>query len=1665
MPSNSPPFLSTQSSDNKDADEVSGKGDKGVIHALTDPSWIEAMQEELLQFKLQKFWTLMDLLNGNKAIGTKWVFRNKKDKRGVIVRNNARLVAQGLQVEQKDNEIFISQDKYVADILKKFDFTTVKTASTLMDPNKALIKDAEAKDVDVNLYRLMIGSLMYLIASRLDIMFAVCARVRDSPSELEAFSDSDYARASLDRKSTIGVCQFLSKRQLLWIQNQMLDYGFNFMNTMIYIDNEKFKLVVEQRLVLNGCLDWIVTAAKYEIQVSDSGLTYYWLQNAEDTACLPNDTIFEELARMGAKTTTWNEFSSTMASAIICLATIQKFNFSKYILDNMREGKSYSGIITLLFKTMMVQAPIELGEGSEVPTETHHTPIVTQPSSSQPQKKQKSRRKQTKEAKLPHIEPQTEESVPTHSNDPLSSEKAKSAQVKEIVDLKKRVKKLERKKKLRTSCLKRLYKVGLSARIISSDEEGLGDQEDVSKHGRIAKIDADEDLSLINETTHDQRRMNDQDLFGVNDLDGDEVIVDVTNGVNVEQDATVVEKEVSTATDEVVTTTKDVEVTSAATTPQISKDDVILVQTLIEIKAAKPRARGVIVQEPSEFRTTSSSQPSQLLHAKDKGKRIIVEPEKPLKNKDQITLDEEVPRKLEAQMKDEIEKEERIAKEKDEANIAREQLSIEERSKLLAELIESGRKYFSTKRAKEIRNKPPTKARQKSLMCTYMKNMEGYKQKDFKGKSFNVINKMFDKVYKRVNTFVDMNIEILEESLKKTQAEVTEGSSKRARDEIEQESAKRQRIDKEDDIAELKRCLEIVPKDDDVTIEATPLSFKSPVIVDYKIYKEGKKSYFRIIRADGNSQNYLTFRKMFKNFNREDFEKVNIKFRGGLLRLKDFIELLMLRRKLDRKNEMKARGTLLMALLNKDQLKFHSYKEAKFLMEVIEKRYGGNMESKKVQRTLLKQQYENFAASRSGTSDQTFNSANSTSSINEADNTAYAVSTTHSQGNIVNSTSVDNHGDAVICAFLASQPNSPQLAREDLEQIDLDDLEEMDLYLEMAILTIRARRAPKNQENKGREYGRKTVPVENPTKNALIAQDRITGYDWSYQDEEEYPTNYALMALTSSGSSSSSDSAGNLWQSEMLVVLINQRKKLFAQQRAEAKRNKPMTQAQQRTYMSNYIKHIESYTLKQLKKLSFEKIKELFEATMRRIQDFVPMKRKGDKEVSKFAGAGGSKRDTEEELDQGTPEQGMNVEALQVKYPIIDWEIYSEESRKYWKIIKIRNHTEVYQFFDDKLKVFNMDDLVQLWSLVKDRFSSSEPNDDKDKELKIYSLGSTVRVFPDPILFWAGLKPSWEYGQQRPAIMEGDKEMAFKNFIYTKDDEDLLFLPKEPSSGFKTGSLSISVNMEPLKADEELVIQPTKVTIDSKESPQPKLFVVHPRSVATRIKDRKYTSTSHATRAKTSSLKDDVPYLTVSNDDEGLLNVLELKDDNACHLKISAITPPAWKNHLDNHMDVELLDLHDRCYVRQDVVDNAINKRSHKLLQVIEKLRGEFDVMKDIERAKEEEYEELHDKCKAAMTEFEKNPTVPCCHACVSTILYGRCRAYEQVADIKEPFDLSKVKGYRSSYKKDHTQASNDLATATFPWLDEFVADPLAPIEALLSKKPPSIQRPAPSRT
>ncbi|GJU61150.1 hypothetical protein Tco_0328222 [Tanacetum coccineum] len=223
---------------------------------------------------------------------------------------------------------------------------------------------------------------------------------------------------------------------------------------------------------------------------------------------------------------------------------------TKKIFANMkREGKGFSGRITPLFQTMMVQAPEDMGEDSAAPTNSHSTPIVPQLSSSKPQKK-KSRRKQRKESGPTEPIPDkdtNEEPISTPSCDPPQSgvdrfqlaelmtlctklqkqvlylEEAKTAQAKEIASLKKRVKQLEKRRKSRTSGLKRLRKVGSASRVESSNDVSLGAQRDASKQEKkTTDLNADAEVTLIDET---QERYDEEMLFDVqDDLQGEEVV-------------------------------------------------------------------------------------------------------------------------------------------------------------------------------------------------------------------------------------------------------------------------------------------------------------------------------------------------------------------------------------------------------------------------------------------------------------------------------------------------------------------------------------------------------------------------------------------------------------------------------------------------------------------------------------------------------------------------------------------------------------------------------------------------------------------------------------------------------------------------------------------------------------------------------------------------------------------------------------------------------------------------------------------------------------------------------------------------------------------------------------------------------------------------------------
>ncbi|GJU54491.1 uncharacterized mitochondrial protein-like protein [Tanacetum coccineum] len=812
----------------------------------------------------------------------------KKDKDDILL----------VQVKPKDDGIFISQDTYVANILKKFDFATVKTTSTPMETNKALLKDEEAADVDVHLYISMIGSLMYLTTSRPDIMFVVCAcarfQVTQKTSHLHAMNrifrylkgnpqhevvnfleeDETVIKEWEDKMEKAATTAFSLEAEqdsgsgprcqdtILGVQklkfdlrlhlNKSYDPPLSRVNTLgSGEDNMKLKELMEfctklSVKIVNGEVQiQALVDGKKVIVTEISVIRALQLKDAEALFHLNGNSYPLQFSNalvlrllLGTKLVAlWPQLSS-------CLATNQNFNFSKYIFDNI--VKNLEGGVKFLMYPRMVQALEEL------------EPITD--------------------------EAANEEHVPTHSNDPLLSgedrlklnelmelctnlsqrvldlENTKTSQAAEITKLKERVKKLERRNKSRTLGLKRLRKVGRSAQVVSSEDEGLGAQEDASKQGRkIADLDADAEVTLVDEA---QGRNDDNLMFDTGVFDEQEVEV---------------EKVVSTA---------EVTTVSATTT---TVDELTLAQTLIEIKAAKPK----VVTTAATTTTTAVTRP------KARGVKLAKQREEDANVAEydnvqaMIDADYELAIRLQAQ--------------------EQEELTVEEKSKLFVELMDKRKKHFARLRAEEQRRKPPTKAQKRNQMCTYLKNMAGFTHSQLKNKSFDEVQKAFDKTIGWIDSFVSMDSEVVKGDKEKDEGSVTraeESSSKRAGTELEQERIKKQKIDDDQEEAEMKKHMEIVVDEEEIAVDAIPLATKPPIIKLVKA-KHGntrpEEAYERVLWGDlkvmfepdvesevwRNLQGYnVTVWKLFsssgvKTFNEEtEIQKKNIKFRGGLLGLK-----------------------------------------------------------------------------------------------------------------------------------------------------------------------------------------------------------------------------------------------------------------------------------------------------------------------------------------------------------------------------------------------------------------------------------------------------------------------------------------------------------------------------------------------------------------------------------------------------------------------------------------------------------------------------------------------------------------------------------------------------------------------------------------------------------
>nr|GEW43173.1 putative ribonuclease H-like domain-containing protein [Tanacetum cinerariifolium] len=428
-----------------------------------------------------------------KAIGTKWVYRNKKDERGVVVRNKSAFLYGTI-----DEEVYVTQPPGFVDL--SF------------------------------LIRSMIRSLMYLTASRPNIMFAVfaCPRFqypKVSSFDLEAYSDSDYAGVNLNRKSTTRGCQFLGMRLISWqYKKQTIVATSTTEAEYVAAAHCSIATIVKKRLLefwasttIKKVNDIVKLRAlidgKRVVVTEDVIRQDLRLNDVDGVECLPNEEIFKEIARMGyekpppnltfykdffsaqwkflihtlvqcisAKRTTWNKFSCSMASTVICLATCKKFNFSKYIFNSMvRNVDSPS-------KFLMYPQFLQVIINAQVDDLSSHTNQYTSPALTQKAAEEENDVEVPAAPTSPSLTPPTHDPIPTPPQaqpDPPSSppHKQQTDTTESSMTLSNtlmKVKKLEKKRISKSYGLKRLRKVGAFQRVKSSTETVMERIEDAS---------------------------------------------------------------------------------------------------------------------------------------------------------------------------------------------------------------------------------------------------------------------------------------------------------------------------------------------------------------------------------------------------------------------------------------------------------------------------------------------------------------------------------------------------------------------------------------------------------------------------------------------------------------------------------------------------------------------------------------------------------------------------------------------------------------------------------------------------------------------------------------------------------------------------------------------------------------------------------------------------------------------------------------------------------------------------------------------------------------------------------------------------------------------------------------------------------------------------------
>nr|GEX52494.1 hypothetical protein [Tanacetum cinerariifolium] len=594
------------------------------------------------------------------------------------------------------------------------------------------------------------------------------------------------------------------------------------------------------------------------------------LDDAEGVDCLPNEEIFAELARMGyekpstkltfykaffssqwkflmhtilqslsAKCTSWNEFSSAMSSAVICLSTGRKFNFSKYIFESLVRNVASSSKFNMYPRFIQLIIQNQLGELEEqgdvedqvqddvddaatqgadtavegdavhetsIPSPTPPTPPPQQsqdlPSTSQVQHT-------PPQSPLPYSQP-SPQAQPQAANFPMSL-------LQEALDtcaaLARHVKHLEYDKVAQALEITKLKR----RRIESSDDT---DMEDASNQGRmIDELDRDEGVALMDDEGA-EKKAEEAHVAGddqVKEIQAKIYMIDMDHASKV--------LIVATST------------TIAAAEPQVPTATITAVP--VRVAAASTRRRkGVVIRDPEEESTTIIPADTK---SKDKGKGIMVEEPKPLKKKQQVEMDEEYARKLHEELNKDID-----------WNAA------------IDHVKQKAKEDLYVQRYQVMKKRAQTEAQARRNMIMYLKNVTRFRLDYFKGMSYDDIRTIFEAKFNSNIEFLLKSKEQLEEEENRAIQSINETPAEKA--------AKRRKLNEE--VEDLKQHLEIIPdEDDDVYTEATPLARKVPVI-DYKIIHFNNKPHYKIIRANGTHQLYMSFINLLKNFDREDLESL-----------------------------------------------------------------------------------------------------------------------------------------------------------------------------------------------------------------------------------------------------------------------------------------------------------------------------------------------------------------------------------------------------------------------------------------------------------------------------------------------------------------------------------------------------------------------------------------------------------------------------------------------------------------------------------------------------------------------------------------------------------------------------------------------------------------------